>query len=48
VGARYYIYKWRLSPVFDGTTRPMALAIALFGLFAFLSERFFFRKVNHG
>jgi DHA1 family bicyclomycin/chloramphenicol resistance-like MFS transporter len=37
-----------LAAAFDGTTRPMALAIALFGLFAFLSERLFFRKLSHG
>jgi DHA1 family bicyclomycin/chloramphenicol resistance-like MFS transporter len=37
-----------LAAAFDGSTRPMALAIALCGLLAFLSERFFFRKVNHG
>jgi DHA1 family bicyclomycin/chloramphenicol resistance-like MFS transporter len=37
-----------LALAFDGTTRPMALAIALFGLLAFLSERFFFRKTSHG
>ena len=37
-----------LAAAFDGTTRPMALAIALFGILAFLSERFFFRKIVHG
>ena len=37
-----------LAWAFDGTTRPMALAIAIFGLLAFLSERFFFRNMNHG
>lgn len=37
-----------LAAAFDGTTRPMALAIAGFALLAFLSERFLFRKVNHG
>jgi DHA1 family bicyclomycin/chloramphenicol resistance-like MFS transporter len=37
-----------LAAAFDGTTRPMALAIALFGLLAFLAERFLFRKLNHG
>jgi DHA1 family bicyclomycin/chloramphenicol resistance-like MFS transporter len=37
-----------LAAAFDGTTRPMALAIAAFGLLAFLSERFFFRKLIHG
>ena len=37
-----------LAAAFDGTTRPMALAIALSGLLAFLSERFFFRKIVHG
>ena len=37
-----------LAAAFDGTTRPMALAIAVFGVLAFLSERFFFRKTIHG
>jgi len=37
-----------LAAAFDGTTRPMALAIAMFGFLAFLSERFFFQKINHG
>jgi DHA1 family bicyclomycin/chloramphenicol resistance-like MFS transporter len=37
-----------LAGAFDGTTRPMALAIAIFGSLAFLSERFFFSKINHG
>jgi DHA1 family bicyclomycin/chloramphenicol resistance-like MFS transporter len=37
-----------LAAAFDGSTRPMALAIAAFGLFAFLAERFFFRKLIHG
>lgn len=37
-----------LAWAFDGTTRPMALAIATFGALAFFSERFFFRKINHG
>lgn len=37
-----------LAAAFDGTTRPMALAIAVFGVLAFLFERFFFRKTIHG
>jgi DHA1 family bicyclomycin/chloramphenicol resistance-like MFS transporter len=37
-----------LAWAFDGTTLPMALAIAIFGILAFLSERFFFRRINHG
>lgn len=37
-----------LAAVFDGTTRPMALAIAILGLLAFLAEGFLFRKANHG
>lgn len=37
-----------LAAAFDGTTRPMAAAIALFGLAAILSERFYFRKFAHG
>jgi len=37
-----------LAGAYDGTTRPMALAIALFGFLAFLSERYFFNKANHG
>lgn len=37
-----------LAAAFDGTTRPMALAIAAFGLLAFLSERLLFRRVSHG
>lgn len=37
-----------LAAAFDGTVRPMAFAIAVFGLFAFLSERLFFRKMIHG
>jgi DHA1 family bicyclomycin/chloramphenicol resistance-like MFS transporter len=37
-----------LAAGFDGTTRPMALAIALFGMLAFLAERFLFRKMVHG
>lgn len=37
-----------LAAVFDGTTRPMALAIAFFGIGAFLAERFYFRKIVHG
>lgn len=37
-----------LAAAFDGTTRPMAIVIALFGGAAFLSERFWFRKIAHG
>jgi MFS transporter, DHA1 family, multidrug resistance protein len=37
-----------LAAAFDGTTRPMALAIAVFGVLAFLSERFFFSRTIHG
>jgi DHA1 family bicyclomycin/chloramphenicol resistance-like MFS transporter len=37
-----------LAAAFDGTARPMAFAIASFGLFAFLSERLYFRKMIHG
>lgn len=37
-----------LAAAFDGTTRPMALAIAMFGLLAFLSEKLLFRKTSHG
>jgi DHA1 family bicyclomycin/chloramphenicol resistance-like MFS transporter len=37
-----------LALAYDGTTHPMALAIAAFGFLAFLSERYFFTKINHG
>jgi DHA1 family bicyclomycin/chloramphenicol resistance-like MFS transporter len=37
-----------LAAAFDGSTLPMALAIAFFGLLAFLSERFFFSRAQHG
>jgi len=37
-----------LAAAFDGTTRPMALAIALFGGTSFLFERFWFSKAAHG
>lgn len=37
-----------LAAAFDGTTRPMALAIAAFGVAAFASERLLFRKIVHG
>jgi DHA1 family bicyclomycin/chloramphenicol resistance-like MFS transporter len=37
-----------LGAAFDGSTRPMALAIGLAGVCALLSERFFFRKRLHG
>jgi len=37
-----------LAAAFDGSMRPMALAIALFGLLAFIAERFFFRTAGHG
>jgi DHA1 family bicyclomycin/chloramphenicol resistance-like MFS transporter len=37
-----------LAAAYDGSTLPMALAIAAFGLLALLSERFFFSIANHG
>lgn len=37
-----------LAAAFDGSARPMALAIGLFGLLSFFSEKFFFRKIVHG
>jgi DHA1 family bicyclomycin/chloramphenicol resistance-like MFS transporter len=37
-----------LAAAFDGSTRPMALVIALFGVFVFLSEKMLFRKASHG
>jgi len=37
-----------LALAFDGTTRPMALAVAIFGVLAFFTERLFFRKTVHG
>jgi DHA1 family bicyclomycin/chloramphenicol resistance-like MFS transporter len=37
-----------LAGAYDGTTRPMALAIAMFGSLAFLSERYFFSRTDHG
>ena len=37
-----------LAGAFDGTTRPMALAIAGFGVAALLAERLYFRKMVHG
>jgi DHA1 family bicyclomycin/chloramphenicol resistance-like MFS transporter len=37
-----------LALAFDGKTRPMALAIAMFGCLAFASERLYFRKISHG
>jgi DHA1 family bicyclomycin/chloramphenicol resistance-like MFS transporter len=37
-----------LAAAFDGSTRPMALAIGLFGLCAFASEKLLFRKAAHG
>ena len=37
-----------LAGAFDGTTRPMALAVAVFSIAAFLAERFYFRKIVHG
>jgi MFS transporter, DHA1 family, multidrug resistance protein len=37
-----------LAAAFDGTTRPMALAIAVFGVAAFVSEKLLFRKIVHG
>jgi MFS transporter, DHA1 family, multidrug resistance protein len=37
-----------LAAAYDGSTRPMALAIGLFGALAFLAERLYFRKLAHG
>ena len=37
-----------LAAAFDGTTRPMAVAIGLFGFLAFISEKYSFRKASHG
>ena len=37
-----------LAAAFDGTTLPMAVAIAVFGLLAFIFEKYFFRKTSHG
>jgi DHA1 family bicyclomycin/chloramphenicol resistance-like MFS transporter len=37
-----------LAAAFDGSSRPMALTIALFGIAAFLAERLYFRKIVHG
>jgi DHA1 family bicyclomycin/chloramphenicol resistance-like MFS transporter len=37
-----------LAAAFDSSTRPMALAIGVFGFFAFLAEKLFFRKIIHG
>ena len=37
-----------LAGAFDGTTRPMALAIAGFGIAALLAEKYYFRKMVHG
>jgi len=37
-----------LAGVFDGTTRPMALAICFFGTAAFFTEKLYFRKFVHG
>lgn len=37
-----------LGFAFDGTTVPLALAIAVFALLAFLCERLLFRGTNHG
>jgi DHA1 family bicyclomycin/chloramphenicol resistance-like MFS transporter len=37
-----------LAAAFDGSARPMALAIAASGLLAFLAERFLFRSASHG
>jgi hypothetical protein len=37
-----------LAAAFDGSTVPMALAIAVFGFLSFLSERFLFSKATHG
>src|SRR6185295_7530030 len=37
-----------LAAAFDGTTRPMALAICAFGAAAFFAEKLYFRKMAHG
>ena len=37
-----------LAGAFDGTTRPVALAIAVFGVAAYLAERQYFMKSVHG
>jgi DHA1 family bicyclomycin/chloramphenicol resistance-like MFS transporter len=37
-----------LAAAFDGSARPMALAIAASGLLAFLAERFLVRSASHG
>jgi len=37
-----------LARGFDGTVRPMALAVAVFGCAAFLAEWVYFRKMVHG
>lgn len=37
-----------LAAAYDGTTRPMALAICAFGTAAFFAERLYFRKIVHG
>jgi len=37
-----------LGAGFDGTARPMALAVALTGAAAFAAERFLLRRTNHG
>jgi len=37
-----------LAAAFDGSARPMALAIGLFGVCAFVSEKLLFRKMAHG
>lgn len=37
-----------LAGAFDGTTRPMAFAIAGFGVAALLAEKYYFRKIVHG
>lgn len=37
-----------LAGAYDGSTRPMALAIGLSGALAFLAERLYFRRLVHG
>ncbi len=37
-----------LAGAFDGSTRPMALTICIFGIAAFVAEKHFFRKLMHG
>ncbi len=36
-----------LGAAYDGSTRPMALGVAFFGVLAFVAERLYFRKIVH-